>query len=190
VTQDVGGATRCNMKTRLQTRSNQEEKWIRGGIALQGRCGASREQEEVMAQQQGQCNNQLANKSQTGDEASVDKKRQSVERTRGGHGAMRGVATTSRQMRGKRGGGTSGQRGSSVLKAGGTSRQQEVEVAWQEDKRRRQCILRMRGKGGGRGGGGAIRGDATTSQGKLKVNGGGQLRGWWTRGGRGGGGGG
>ncbi len=64
VMQGGGGATRCNMTTSRQTRGNQEEKWTRGGSSLQGRGGISREQEEVAAWQQGQCNNQLTNKRQ------------------------------------------------------------------------------------------------------------------------------
>ncbi len=43
----------------------------------------------------------------------------------------------------------------------------EAEVALQEDKRRTQCVIKTRGRGGG----GATRCDATTSQGKVKVNG-------------------
>ncbi len=54
------------------------------------------------------------------------------------------------------------------MKAGGASKQQEVEVAWQEDERRRQHIMRTRGKG--QEGGGAKRGNAATIQGKLEVN--------------------
>jgi hypothetical protein len=86
---------------------------------------------------QGQHNNQLVNKRQTIGEASAVRRQWSVKRTRDGCGARRGIATTSQQMKDKRGGGTSGQRGGSVLKADGALRQQEVEVAWQEDKRRR-----------------------------------------------------
>jgi hypothetical protein len=60
-------------------------------------------------------------------------------------------------------------RGNGVLKAGGSLRQFKAEVAQQEDEKRRRCIMRMRGKGGG--GGRATRGNATTSQDKLEVNG-------------------
>ncbi len=43
--------------------------------------------------------------------------------------------------------------GGGVLKADGALRLQEVEVVQQEDKRRRWCVVRARGKG--KGGGGA-----------------------------------
>jgi hypothetical protein len=58
-----------------------------------------------VARQQGQHNNQLANKSkrQTVGEVSADRRQQSVEWTRDAGGATRGFATTSRQTRGKRG---------------------------------------------------------------------------------------
>ncbi len=79
----------------------------------------SRGGEEATAQQQGQRDNKLANNRKTGEEASVHKRWQSIERTRGGGSGMRGVKTTSWQMRGKGGGGTSGQRGGSVLKMRG-----------------------------------------------------------------------
>ncbi len=114
--------TRCNTTTSQQTRGLWEEKWTRGGGALQGRGIASREQEKVAVQQQGQCDNQLENKRQTGGEVSLDRVGGSIKRTRGGGGTTRGVAITSWQTRGKRGGGTSGQRGGGVLKAGGASR--------------------------------------------------------------------
>jgi hypothetical protein len=64
--QGGGGASRCNMSTSRQTRGNQAEKWTRGGSTAQDRGTVLREQEEVAAQQQWQCDNQLANKSQTG----------------------------------------------------------------------------------------------------------------------------
>jgi hypothetical protein len=56
----------------------------------------SHKAEAAAAQQQGQHDNQLANKRQTGEaykrqtggEASADKRRRSAERTRGGGGAM------------------------------------------------------------------------------------------------------
>ncbi len=54
-------------------------------------------------QQQGQRDNQLENKRQTGGEASADKRWWSVERTRGDGSMPRGIATTSWQMRDKRG---------------------------------------------------------------------------------------
>ncbi len=120
-------------------------------------------------QQQGGHNNQKVNMRQTGGEVSLDKRQQSVKKSRGGSGMMIGVMATSLHMRGKGGGGTSRQKGGSVLKAGAASRQEEVKVARQEDKRRRQCIVKMRGKGGGKGG--VTRGNLTTSQGKLEVNG-------------------
>ena len=44
-------------------------------------------------------NNQLANKRQMGGDVSVDKRRWSVDKTRGGGDAMRGVATISRRQR-------------------------------------------------------------------------------------------
>jgi hypothetical protein len=110
VMQGGGGATRCNMTTSQQT-------------------GALREQEEAVEQEQGQHDNQLANKRQTGGEASADRRRQSVKRMRGSGSTTRGILTTSWQTRGKKRGGAGGPRGSGVLKAGGTSRQQEVEVA-------------------------------------------------------------
>ncbi len=44
-------------------------------------------------------NNQLANKRQTGGEASADRVRWSIERTRGSSGATRGDAITSGKMR-------------------------------------------------------------------------------------------
>ncbi len=50
------------------------------------------------------------------------------------------------------------------MKAGGTSKRWEVEVAQQEDKRIRWRIVKTTGGGGY----GATRGDATTSQGKLE----------------------
>jgi hypothetical protein len=121
--------TRCNVKTSWKTRGNQEEKWTRGGSTLQGRGVASRGQEEAIALQQARCDNQQANKRQTGGEASADKRRQSVERRRGGGGTTRGIATTIQKTRHKWGGGTSRQSCSGALKAGGASRQQEVEVA-------------------------------------------------------------
>jgi hypothetical protein len=168
---------RCNNMqhdNQLMNKRLPEEKWTRGGGTLQGKGGALREQEKVTAQQQGQCNNQLANKRQTVLEASTDGRQRSVERTRDGGGATKGIATTNQQTRDKRGRDTNGQRGGGVFKAGGASGQQEVEVAWHKKKRRSQHVVRTRGKGrgrgGGRGGGGATRCDAATSQGKLEVN--------------------
>jgi hypothetical protein len=69
---------RCNMTTSRCTRGNQEEKWTRGGGALQGRGGASRDPEEAAVGQQGLRNNQLANKRQTGGEVSADRVWQSI----------------------------------------------------------------------------------------------------------------
>ncbi len=113
---------------------------------MQGGGGASKEREKTAARQQGQRDNQLANKRQTVGEASVDRRWRSVKRTRDGSGATRGVETTIRQMRGKRGGLASGQRGGGFFKAGGASRQQEVEVVRQEDKRRRWRVVRQEAK--------------------------------------------
>jgi hypothetical protein len=48
--------------------------------------------------------NSWQNKRQTGGEGSEDKRGRSVERMRGGGDVMRGVATTSRKTRSKRGG--------------------------------------------------------------------------------------
>ncbi len=54
-------------------------------------------------QQQGQCDNQLANKRQTGRKASVDKRQRSNKRSRGSGGTTRGITTSNRQTRGKGG---------------------------------------------------------------------------------------
>ncbi len=81
---------------------------------MQGKGGASRGQEEAAAQQQREQDNQVANNRQIGGEASADKRWQSIKRMTGSSCAIRGVTTTSRQMRGKRGGGASRQQGSSV----------------------------------------------------------------------------
>ncbi len=89
-----------------------------------------RGQEKAAARQQGQRDSQLENKRQSGGEVSADKRRRSVEGSRGSGGAMRGggggvtrgVMATIRQTRGMRGGGASGQRGGGVLNAGGDSR--------------------------------------------------------------------
>jgi hypothetical protein len=118
----------------------------RGGGASRGGGSASRDQEEAAAQQQGLRDNQLANKRQTGEETSADWVRRSIEKTRGGSGVTRGITTTSWQMRGKSGGGPSGQRGGGVLKAGGTSKRQEQWRRWLTFWRRH---LRQRLQGGG-----------------------------------------
>jgi hypothetical protein len=132
-----------------QKRGKQEERrqQTRGGGALHGGGGSLgggdgmlRGQEAAAAaQQQGQCNNQLANKRLTGGRASTDKRRQIVQRTRSGSGsgATIGIMTTSRRHQRTIGGG--------ILKAGGTSRRWEVEVAWQDDKRRRWHVLKTTG---------------------------------------------
>ena len=79
----------------------------------------------------------------------------------------RGIETTSRGTRGKWEGMLQQTRGDGILKASGALRQQEAEVALQEDTRRRQRVLKTRSRGRG----GATRCDVATSQCKLKVNG-------------------
>ena len=117
-----------------------------------------------------QRDNQPAHERQTGGEESANKRqrrlnsRQYVERTRGG-GATRGVTTTSRETRGKREGRHQQTRSDGVLKAGDDSRRQEAEVALQDDTKRKQRVVKTRGRGWG----GATRCNTTTSQGKLKV---------------------
>jgi Flp pilus assembly protein TadB len=64
--------------------------------------GAPREQEVAVVGQQGQHDNQLVNKRQTGGEASVDRRQQSIKRMRGNGSTTRDITTTSRQRRGER----------------------------------------------------------------------------------------
>ena len=166
-----GGAARGNITTSWQTRGKQEEmrQWTRGdgvsrgrGCASRGRDGASRGREAEASTY-----NQLANKQQTGGDG-ISKASGFVERTRGGgSGAMRGVAATSWGTRGKGEGRHQQTRGICVSKAGGASIQREAEVSLQEDTRRRQRVVKTRGRGRG----GATRCNGTTSQCKLKVNG-------------------
>ena len=66
--------------------------------------------------------------------------------TRGG-GTTRGVATTSRETRGKREGGRQQTRSNGVSKAGGASRRREAEVALQDDTKRKQRFVKTRGRG-------------------------------------------
>jgi hypothetical protein len=74
--------------------------------------------------------NQPANKRQIGGEASADRVQRIIKRTRGSRGATRGVTTTSQKTRGTWGGGASGQRGNSVLKAGGAWIIARVRTWW------------------------------------------------------------
>jgi hypothetical protein len=57
------------------------------------------------AQQQGQRNNQLADKRPTGGEAFADKRRRIVKRTRSGSSVTRGILTTSQRHQRTRGDG-------------------------------------------------------------------------------------
>jgi hypothetical protein len=115
---------RCDVTTSRQKRGKQKERrqQTRSGGAVQGRGGLlqggggmSRGREvAAAARQQGQHDNQLAKKRPTGGEASADKRKWIVERTRSVSGAIRGVMTASRRHQQTRGGG--------ILKADGTSR--------------------------------------------------------------------
>jgi hypothetical protein len=96
------------------------------------------------------------NKRSIGGEAFADKKGWILKRMRSGSGATRGIVTISRRHQRTRGDG--------VLKAGGTLKGCEVEVARQEDERLRQRVVKTTGGGGC----GVTRGNATTSQGKLE----------------------
>jgi len=99
-----------------------------------------------------QRDNQPADVRRTGGEESANKRHQRlnsrrfVEKTKGG-GATRGVATTSRETRGKWEGRHQQTRSDGVLKAGGDSRRQEAEVALQDDTKRKQRIMKTRGRG-------------------------------------------
>ena len=99
-----------------------------------------------------QRDNQPVDVRQTGGEESANKRQQClksrrfVERTKGG-GATRGVVTTSRETRGKREGRHQQTRSDGVLKAAGDSRRQEAEVALQDDTKRKQRIMKTRGRG-------------------------------------------
>jgi hypothetical protein len=79
------------------------------------------------------------------------KRQRSNERTRGGGSMTRDVLATSRQTCGKRGERRCQRtQGSGVLKAGGALRLQKVEVARQEDERKKRRIVRTIGRGGGK----------------------------------------
>ncbi len=181
MTRSRGGAARGDATTSRQTRGKREE-----GRRSASRQEATGRQEAEVARRETEAarqederrrrlrDNQPANERQTGGEASANKRqrrlksRLCVHRTRGrGGGATRGVATTSRGTRGKREGRHQQTRGDDVTKAGGASRRREAEVALQEDTRRKQRVMKTRGRGGG----GATRCDVKTSQGKLKVGG-------------------
>jgi hypothetical protein len=97
-------------------RGNREEKWIRGNGVSQGRDGTLRGWEEAALQQWGGRDNQQVNTRQTGGEASPDKRRWSVKRSRGGGGVTSGVTATNEQTRGK------GEGGTSRLKSAGQTR--------------------------------------------------------------------
>jgi hypothetical protein len=60
-----------------------------------GRGSVLKRREAVAAQQQGQHDNQLANKRSTGGETFADRRRWIVERTRSGSSTMRGIVTIS-----------------------------------------------------------------------------------------------
>ncbi len=138
VIQGRGRATRCNMTTSRQMRGKRQWHVVMWRLCIKRTRGGS-------SATQGWCNNQLANKRQTGEEASVDKRQRSNKRTRGCSGVTRGIVATSQQTRCKRGEVPADKR-QRVLKAGGASRLQEVGVPWQENKRRRWHVIRMRGK--------------------------------------------
>ncbi len=111
-----------------------------------------------------QRDSQSANEGQTGGDG-ASRASGFAKRTRGGgSGAMRGVATTSRGTR-RMGGEAPADKRHCVSNASSALIQREAEVLRQEDMRRRQRIIKTRGRGRG----GANRCDATTSQCKQNV---------------------
>jgi hypothetical protein len=141
--------TRCNMTTSRQTSGKRWRRIARWRQRVERTRGGG-------SATQGQRNNQLANKRHSGGQASADKRWRNNERTRGGGGATRGITTTSQKMRVKRGEAPAEKRGRR-LESRWQLKTTRVKVVQQEYKRRRQHIVRTRGKGGGGG-------QATTGQ--------------------------
>ncbi len=88
---------RCHCREANPTRREDKRRQWRNNRGNATTSWQTRGQQGKVVRRRWRHNNQLVNKRQMGREVSVDKRQRSVDKTRGGGGAMRGVTTISRR---------------------------------------------------------------------------------------------